>query len=145
MLNAIPNYSRTNDPTIPRAVLEARLKIIDQRRAAIEARLMKGGDTEYAVQELRAEYATLGNARADVDAALRPRPVPKVDEDQRKRDIAFLRMQIKSETELTEHAAEKEERAGNHRAARAHRETIIDIPERVAREYGKDLALLAEV
>jgi hypothetical protein len=64
---------------------------------------------------------------------------------QREADLGFLRLTIRQQTEHAEHAAQKEEAAGNHRAARIHRLTIPEIPEQVCREFGKNPALLAEL
>jgi hypothetical protein len=90
--------------------------------------------------------------RAEIDQALRPTPKPrrspelaKLYYEQRDRDITFLRATIKQQIEQTEHAAQKEEAAGNHRAARIHRLTIPEIPEQVCKEFGKNPALLAEI
>ena len=89
--------------------------------------------------------------RAECEAALNPKPKParscelqRLYDEQRKRDIAFLRATIKQQTEQAEYSAQKEEAAGNHRSARIHRLTIPEIPESVCHEFGKDPTLLAE-
>jgi hypothetical protein len=152
MLHPIPGLVRGIDPTIPRQVLESRLKTIDKRRAEIEAALGHGTDDNYQAQELRAEGQALGDMRAEIEAVLNPRQAPKrspelqkLYDQQREADKLFLRVSIRQRTEQIEHAAQKEEAAGNHRSARLHRLTIPEIPEQVCREFGKDLALLAEL
>lgn len=151
--NPIPGLVIGTDPTIPKQVLEAKLKVIDKRRAEIEAYLNATANKDsYHAQEIKSEYASLGNMRAEVDGALNPRPKPrrspelrKVYQDQRDRDLKFLRATIKQQTEQTEWAAQKEEQAGNHRQARILRLTIPDIPEQVCKEFGKNPELLNEV
>jgi hypothetical protein len=150
--NPIPGLTRGTDPTIPKQVLESRLRTIDKRRAEIEAELNRGiGDT-YRAQELNAEYSTLGSMRADCEAVLHPPPKPVRSPElewlyaqQRIADIAFLRSTIRQQTDQAEHAAEKEEAAGNHRSAKLHRLSIPEIPVTICRQFGKDLALLAEL
>jgi hypothetical protein len=143
---------RGTDPTIPKEVLESKLRTIDRRRAEIEALLSRGTDDDYQSQELKAERAALGDMRAECDAILNPKPKPvrtpelqKLYDEQHKRDLLFLRATIKQQTEHAEYAAQREEAAGNHRSARLHRLTIPEIPVQVCKEYGKDLALLAEL
>jgi hypothetical protein len=153
MLNPIPGLQRGLDPTLPKQVLEAKLKVIDKRRAELEAVLNNGHlDDTYKAQELQAEYSSLGAMRYAIDAVLNPKPKParhpalqKVYDEDRKRDVALLRDAIRQQTEQTEHAADKEEAIGNHRQARILRLTIPEIPEQVCQEFHKDLALLAEI
>jgi hypothetical protein len=151
-MHPIPGLVRGVDSAIPRQVLESKLKVIDKRRAEIEALLAHASADSYQAQELKAERAGLGAMRHDIDAVLNPKPVPprspeleKAYAEQRARDVALLRITIKQRTEQIEHAAEKEEAAGNHRSARMHRLTIPDIPTQICAEYGKDVGLLAEL
>ena len=77
-----------------------------------------------------------------------PKPTPQLLaalERQRHEDIKFLRATIKQQIEQTEWDAAREDNAGNHRQARLLRLTIPDIPAAACKEYGKDLALLAEL
>lgn len=143
-MNAIPGLTRETDPTISKHILFSKLKTIDQRRSEIEAGLAKNPPA-YQKQELESEYATLGSMRRDCEEALKPRYRVKPDEEQKQRQLALLRMEIKNQTQLAEHAAEKEEAVGNHRSAKLHRLTIPDIPANVAREYGIPYGLLSEV
>jgi hypothetical protein len=149
----IPGLVRGTDPTLPRQVLEARLKVIDKRRAAIELTLQIDPDrTSYQSQELEAERRELGDMRTEVEAALRPASSPArpphlegMYRRQRESDIAFLRIAIRHEREHIEHAAEREATAGNHRAARLHRLGLPTVPEMICKQFGKDLALLSEI
>ena len=152
LTNSIPNYSRAVDSSIPKQVLESKLKNIDKRRAEIELYLTHVNPDSYHAQEIKAEYAALGNLRAEVDGALNPRPkaephptLAKAYAEDRARALVQLRSAIKQQTQQTEHAAEKEEAAGNHRQAKILRLTIPEIPERVAKEFGADLSLLTEI
>jgi hypothetical protein len=148
----IPGLTRGTDPTIPKQVLKAKLKTIDKRRAQIEAQLSQGTDESYQAQELEAERQALGLIRAEIDEVLNPKQLParspeleNLYAEQRQRDLDFLRAAIKHEIQNIEHAAQKEEQAGNFRSARLHRLTIVDVAEQVCREHGKDLALLAKL
>jgi hypothetical protein len=150
---SIPGLTRGTDPTIPKQVLKAKLKAIDKRRAEIEALLNHGpNEDDYCSQELNAERQALGLMRAEIDEVLNPKPTParspelqKLYEQQRQRDVEFLRVAIRHEIQNTEYAAQREEQAGNFRAAKLHRLTIPEIPERVCKEFGKDLSLLAKL
>ena len=120
--NAIPGLVRGTDPTIPKQVLEARLKTIDKRRAAIEAALGQGTDDSYKAQELRAEDHALAIMRAEADEILHPKPKParhpafeKAYARQREADKEFLRITIKQQIEQIEWNAQREESIGNHR------------------------------
>lgn len=152
MMDQIPGLKRGSDPTVPRQVVESKLKVIDRRRAEIEAALSHGADDSYKAQELEAERRALGDMRAECEAILNPKPKPTRPPQlealyvrQRKADIQFLRTTIKQQVEQTEHAAEKEEAAGNYRAARLHRLTIPDLPLAICQEFSKDPGLLAEL
>ena len=115
--SSIPKLTRGTDPSIPKQVLESKVKRIDKRRAEIESLLASYKDDDYFAQELRAEYAALGNMRSDIDAQLNPRPkqrrspeLAKAYYEQRERDLAFLRTAIKEQTEQTEWHAQKRKR-----------------------------------
>jgi hypothetical protein len=149
----IPGLSRT-DPTTQKQILDAKLKLIDQRRAEIESYLTSVNPNldSYHNQEIQAELTALNIERAEIEDILHPPAKPrrspelqKLYQEQRQRDVEFLRQAIRQEIENTEHAAQKEEAAGNHRSAKLHRLTIPDIPEQVCKQYGKNPALLAEV
>jgi hypothetical protein len=150
--NPIPGLDRNLDPSIPNQILEARVKIIDRRRAEIEAELATAKEKDYRTQELAAERAALGSMRNECMEILRPRPKPvrhptleAAYQEQRKLDLAFLRNAIKQENEHIEANARREEVSGNHRQARLHRLMLPSVPERMAREFGKDLSLLSEL
>jgi hypothetical protein len=149
----IPGLTRT-DPTIPKQILEAKLKLVDQRRAEIESYLTSVNPNldSYHNQEIRAELSSLNIQRGEIQDILHPKAKPrrspelqKLYQEQRQRDVEFLRHAIRQEIENTEHAAQKEEAAGNHRSARLHRSMIPDIPEQVCKQYDKNPVLLAEV
>lgn len=149
MPHPIPGLVRGTDPTLPRQVLESKLKVIDKRRAEIEAILAQTPADSYQAQELRAERVALASMRYEISQVLNPKPQPKLSpaelrarDEQRARDVELLRVTIRQRTEQIEFNAQREESAGNHRAARMHRLSIPDIPEQVCREYGKDLELL---
>jgi hypothetical protein len=72
----MPGLVRGVDPTIPKQVLEQRLRTIDKRRAEIEAQLSRGTD-DYKAQELKAERAALGDMRVECNAVLNPKPPAK--------------------------------------------------------------------
>ena len=104
--NAIPGLVRGFDPTIPRQVLESKLKVIHKRRALIEAALSAGAGDDYQSQELKAEDRALADMRAEVEQALHPKPKPRrspelqrLYAEQRMTDVAFLRATIKQQTE----------------------------------------------
>lgn len=153
MLNSIPGLTRGTDPTIPRQVLEAKLKVIDRRRHEIESLLATyTNEDSYHASEIKSEYAALGNVRAEIDEALHPKvkarrspELAKLYLEQRERDLSFLRTVIREQTQNAEYAAQKEEAAGNHRQAKLIRLGIPDIPEQVCKEFGKNPALLAEI
>ena len=139
MRTAIPQLERGQDTTlqkpVQRSVLEAKIKVIDKRRAEIEAKLATN-PPEYESQELHLELQGLNELRLECDEVLNPRPkerrhpaLAKAYAEQRERDIHNLRGAIKHHTENATWAAEQEERAGNFRSARLHRMTIPDIPE----------------
>lgn len=67
----IPGLART-DPTVPKQILEAKLKLIDRRRAEIESYLstVNVNTESYHHQELQAELATLGNQRLEIEDVL---------------------------------------------------------------------------
>ena len=158
MLARIPGLT-TTDPTVPRAVLEAKLKLIDKRRAEIEALLKamqnpahRPRPDSFQQQELTTELAALNSARREVETILRPPPKParspelqRLYDKQRKADIVFLRSAIKQQTDQAEYAAAALENAGEHRQARLQRSLIPDLPETICREFNKDPALLAEI
>ena len=56
---------RGTDPTIPRAVNEAKLKVIDKRRHQIDTLLASYKEETYHSQELRAELAELSARRLE--------------------------------------------------------------------------------
>jgi hypothetical protein len=150
--NPIPGLTRGADPTLPRQVLAARLKVIDKRRAEIEVQLNHSQDDDYRSQELKAERQTLGDMRSEIQRVINPPPKARRSPElralyaqQRDADLEFLRVTIKQQTEQTEWAAQKEEAAGNHRQARILRLTIPEIPEQVCKEFGKNPTLLAEI
>jgi hypothetical protein len=104
----IPGLART-DPTVPKQILEAKLKLIDQRRAEIESYLTSVNvNTEsYHHQEIRAELTALNTQRAEIQDVLRPPPKPrrspelqKLYQEQRQRDVEFLRHAIYSRTSV---------------------------------------------
>jgi hypothetical protein len=127
MLNTIPGLTRTN-PSLPKQVLEARLKIIDKRRAELELLLRDAptnSDTSARQQELRAEDAALAAMRYDIDAILNPRPPVEMHPElkrqyalQHERDKRLLRDAIKQQREQLEYSALREEEAGEYRQAR---------------------------
>jgi hypothetical protein len=154
MLNTIPDLTRTS-PSLPKQVLESKLRTIDKRRAELELLLRDAptnSDMSAKQQELRAEDAALAAMRHDIDASLNPRPPvemhPVLKREyalQRERDKTLLRNAIKQQREQLEYSALREEEAGEHRQARLLRLQAPDIATTVARELGMDLALLAEI
>jgi hypothetical protein len=151
----IPGLSRTHlDPTVPRQILESKLKRIDIRLSEIDEYLsqVNTNTASYHGQEIQSERESLVILRAEITEQLNPSAKParspelqKLYQDQKQKDIAFLKVAIRHEIQNIEHAALKEEQAGNHRAAKLHRLSSIDAAEEVCRQYGKDPALLAEL
>jgi hypothetical protein len=154
MLNTIPDLTRTS-PSLPKQVLESKLRTIDKRRAELELLLRDAptnSDTSARQQELRAEDAALAAMRYDIDAILNPRPPVEMHPElkrqyalQHERDKRLLRDAIKQQREQLEYSALREEEAGEYRQARLLRLQAPDIPTTVARELGMDLSLLAEI
>src|SRR5689334_4006824 len=143
ILSHIPGLMRT-DPSVPRSGLELRLRRIDRRRAQIEAQLTALGDSNSFRSrpdspqrvELETELRDLNNSRREAELILRPPPKPqRIPELERARaaqceaDKAFLRTEIRQQTDITEAAAQKLEAAGEYRQARLQRSLIPELPE----------------
>jgi hypothetical protein len=151
--NNIPSLVRNNlDPSVPRAALEAQLKVIDRRRSELETLIARLPDQSYASNELKSERALLGDMRRGINDLLRPKPLEPPDPtllaqeaEDRKRDVNLLRITIKQRTEQTLAQADKCAETGDFRQSKIWRLTVPDIPLQVCKEYGLDPALLEDV
>src|SRR5947209_389985 len=113
------------DPTTHRALLAHRLKIIDARRAEIEAILKTTTGDSYKLQELESELRDLlcqrGEAETILDPPVKQTRSPELQrlyDRQREADRGCFHATLRDRTAYAVAAAEKLEAAGEFRQAR---------------------------
>jgi hypothetical protein len=130
-------------------ILLDKLRRIDRRASELETQLSTRVP-EAQRTEFEAEARALGAQRRIVEnrlADLAPLDPVRAERaiKKRRRELEILRREVRSRIESTESFCARCDAAGDHREARIHRATILDIPMQICREYHLDPSLIAEL